>query len=191
MTSQPPGGAAPDDATHDPEEVPFRRPPDRRRFQMRYTIIDAGGSISFVGPCQGLKALVAACAQETAERAEDLLALAGAYDNEFRDTVLNGLRVFDEHNLPGEYGAIHAALGEPGPAGRSVLRVVDEVTRNASLQPFGAGLVLFNLPQKRIVQVQNTYAEVRRENRGRIRRNGRATGRFYDYRLPPWWQIIP
>jgi hypothetical protein len=188
-----------DDADQEPQdapdsdEVPFRRPSNRQRFRMRYTIIDDAGSISFVGPCQGLKPLVAACAQNTAQTAEALLTLAGEYDSDLRDTALNGLHIFDEHNLPGDYGAIHAALGDGG-SGKTdspVFRVVDSVTREASLQPVGTGLVLFNLKQKRIIQVQNTYAEVQREDRGRVRQNGRVTGRHFDYRLPPDWAIIP
>src|SRR5690242_19041543 len=175
------------------EAVPFRRPPNRRRFTMRYTIIDERGSLSFVSPCQGLKALVAACAQDVHRTAEDLLTAAGEYDSDLRDSVLNGLHIFDEHNLPGNYAAIHAALQVPGAdaAGNPVFRVVDDVTRQASLHPVKAGLVLFNLKQKRIVQVQNTYADIQREDRGRVRKNGRVTGRFYDYRLPPDWQVLP
>ena len=97
------------------EAVPFRRPPNRRRFTMRYTIIDERGSLSFVGPCQGLKALVAACAQDVHRTAEDLLTAAGEYDSDLRDSVLNGLHVFDEHNLPGNYAARPQADGStPG-----------------------------------------------------------------------------
>jgi hypothetical protein len=175
------------------EAIPFRRPPNRRRFTMRYTIIDPQGSISFVGPCQGLKALVAACAQASPRTAEELLTAAGEYDSDLRDSVLNGLHVFDEHNLPGNYAAIDAALQGPGDeAGPSpVFRVVDDVTQHASLLPVKAGLVLFNLKQKRIVQIQNTYADIQREDRGRVRKKGRVTGRYYDYRLPPDWQVLP
>ena len=178
-------------AASDQPAAPFLRPPDRRRFTMRYTIVDPRGSVSFVGPCQGLKALVAACADGAGPLAEDLLAGAGEYDNELRDTILNGLHRFDEHNLPGDYTAIRAELTGAAAGESPVFRVVDEVTRAASLEPVKAGLVLFNLKEKRIVQVQNTYADVRREDRGRVRRNGRVTGRFYTYRLPPDWQIIP
>ena len=182
-----------DEGTPEGEPRPFVRPSDRRRFVMRYTIIDNRGSASFVGPCHGLKALVAACAAGAPQTTEALLVAAGEYDSEFRDSALNGLRVFDEHNVPSNYAAIHEALagaranGPDSPA----FRVVDDLTREASLSPVKAGLVLFNLKQKRIVQVQNTYAEVLREDRGRVRKNGRVTGRFYEYRLPFDWQIIP
>ena len=174
------------------EAVPFRRPPNRRRWQMRYTIIDASGSVSFIGPCQGLKPLVAACATGAAT-AEALLTAAGEYDNDLRERVLAGLRVFDEHNVPGDYSAIHAALAAPDAGERPspILRVVDEATRHASLTPHGAGLILFNLPQQRIVQVQNTYGPVERSDRGRVRHNGRAGGHTFRYHLPPGWAILP
>jgi hypothetical protein len=182
-----------DDSAPERPVLPFVRPSDRRRFVMRYTIVEPRGSISFVGPCQGLKALVAACAQQAPPTAEALLDAAGEYDTALRDAALNGLRIFDEHNVPGDYAAIHAALegDKARQAETPVFRVVDEITREASLTPVKSGLVLFNLKQKRIIQVHNTYAEVQREDRGRVRKNGRVTGRFYEYRLPVDWQILP
>lgn len=158
---------------------------------MRYTIIGADGTVSFVAPCQGLKALVAACAQDTARTAEELLTAAGEYNTDLRDRTLSALRVFDEHNTPGDYAAIQAALRDRAQQAESpVFRVVDEVTTQASLAPVKAGLVLFNLKERRIIQIQNTYAEIQREDRGRVRKNGRVTGRYYTYRLPPGWGIF-
>jgi hypothetical protein len=69
--------------------------------------------------------------------------------------------------------------------------VGDARTREVSLTPVKAGLVLFNLPQKRIIQVQNTYADVQREDRGRFRKAGQPTGRYYRYQLPADWTIVP
>ena len=161
-------------------------------FVMRYTVIDPGGSVSFIGPCSWLKALVAGCTAGPASL-EALVHAASRYDQGLNDQVLNGLRVFDEHNVPGDYAAIHAALSPAaGPAHAApVFRVGDAHTREISLTPVKAGLVLFNLPGKRIVQVQNTYAEVQRADRGRIRRDGRPTGHYYHYELPPEWAIVP
>jgi hypothetical protein len=193
MSTEPEPNDAAESAAGGEPDLPFRRLPDRRRFIMRYTVIDARGSCSFVGPCQGLKALVAACAAEGPRTTEELLTAAGEFDTELRDTVLSGLRVFEEHNTPDDYARIHTRLQahDARPEDSPVFRVVDEVTRQASLAPVKAGLVLFNLNQKRIVQVMNTYADVQREDRGRVRKNGRFTGRYYTYRLPPDWQVIP
>jgi hypothetical protein len=54
-----------------------------------------------------------------------------------------------------------------------------------------AGLVLFNLKERRIIQVFNTYDNVRRQDRGRIHKGGEPTGKLYHYRLPMDWQIVP
>jgi hypothetical protein len=72
-----------------------------------------------------------------------------------------------------------------------VLRVVDEVTRNESLEPVKSGLVIFNLPAKRIVQVQNSLGILKRSDRGRYYENGQPTGRLYFYRLPDDWSMVP
>ncbi len=161
-----------------------------RSFVMRYTVIDGRGSVSFIGPCTGLKALVASCANGPIT-VEDLMRGAGEFDPDLRDHVLHGLSVFDEHNTPEQFTTIHEQLKSENAKTSPVFRVMDPITREASLRPFKAGLVLFNLKQQRIVQVQNTYAEVRREDRGRVRHAGRPTGQFYDYELPPNWQIVP
>ena len=69
---------------------------------------------------------------------------------------------FDEHNVAGNYQAIHAAIKHLPPHELPVFRVVDDVTRQASLQGVKAGVIIFNLPSRRIVQIQNTYSEIRR-----------------------------
>ena len=161
-------------------------------YVMRYTVIDLAGSVSFIGPCSWLKALTAGCVSSPATL-DGLLQEASHYDQELRATVLNGLRVFDEHNVADDYRAIHATLEaqQATPEAMPPFRVGDGPTREASLTPVKAGLVLFNLPQRRIVQVQNTYANVEREDRGRIRKAGRPTGRYYQYQLPAEWAIVP
>lgn len=72
-----------------------------------------------------------------------------------------------------------------------VLRVVDEVTRQQSLEPLMIGLVIFNLPAKRIIQVQNTLGVLQRSDRGRYFENGEPTERLYFYRLPSDWTMVP
>jgi hypothetical protein len=77
------------------------------------------------------------------------------------------------------------------PARLPVLRVVDDLTRRESLEPVKLGLVLFNLPAKRIVQVQNSYGVLKRSDRGRYFENGQPTERLYFYRLPNDWSLLP
>ncbi len=163
-------------------------------FVMRFTVIDPQATASFVAPCSALKALVAACALAPAN-VEELLSATEPYDSDLKEYVMNGLAVFDEHNTNGSHDQIHSAISYADEQ-RShhqipAFRVVDPVTREASLQPVMAGLVLFNLKERRIIQVQNTYAEVRREDRGRIHKDGEPTKKLYKYRLPMEWQILP
>ncbi len=163
-------------------------------FEIRYTVVDAQGTVSFVGPGHVLKMLVAACAQMPADLA-GLLSHLRPLDRHFTEYVENGLAVFDEHHLPGSPSTVPAAgvpAAEPaGKAGDGVFRVVDAASRQASLQPSRAGVVVFNLVERRIVQIHNTYAEVQREGLGRLRREGRPVPTFYHYHLPATWRIVP
>jgi hypothetical protein len=168
-------------------------------YEMRYTVIDAAGTVSFVGPCHALKMLVAACAKMPADLTA-LLEHLRALDAQVADHVVDGLAVFDEHHVsePGNRaGGEHpqeagADAGSPAPApAPPVFRVVDHASRQASLQPIRAGAVIFNLPERRIIQLQNSYADVQRQDRGRLRRDGRPVQTFYHYDLPAEWRILP
>ena len=157
---------------------------------MRYTIVDDEGAISFVDHCDVLKALVAACAQNP-RNLKELLDLAENYYRSLKEYVLCGLAVFDEHNVPGGCESIHSALGLLRPEETPVFRVLDDATREASLQPVKAGIIIFNLPSKRIVQVMNSYAEIQREGRGRVHDGERPTREVFRYRLPQDWALVP
>ena len=157
---------------------------------MRLTIIDPAGSVSFVGPGHGSKVFTAACSRRPADL-EALLAAAEPFDPDLVAYLLDGLANFDEHNGAGRYEAILASLAAARPADAPPFRVVDEVTRAASLTPVGAGLILYNLSAQRIVQVQNTYGAIRRRDRGRVRASGQPTRQLYRYELPGDWTIVP
>ena len=157
---------------------------------MRFTVVDRDGALSFVGPCHALKALAAACSKRPPDH-RALLALFEEYDPRFAGRLLAGLSRFDagadpDHENEASPGDRDTAAAEGGP-----FRVVDEATRRRSLEPVRAGLVVFNLPAKRIVQVQNSYAELRRQDRGRLRRDGRPVRAYYSYELPLDWSIVP
>ena len=163
-------------------------------YVMRFTVIDRQGTVSFVAPCNALKALVAACSKAPANL-EALLAATAGYDTELKDYVLNGLAMFDEHNGRDSYeqikGMITYAEDQRTQHQIPAFRVVDPATREASLEPVKAGLVIFNLKERRIIQVHNTYADVKRRDRGRIHEGGQPTRRLYHYELPLEWQIVP
>jgi hypothetical protein len=163
-------------------------------YVMRFTVVDNEGSVSFVAPCNALKALVAACSKHPTDL-ESLLNASTRYDTDLKANVLNSLASFDEHNLDGSYDHIRNVIDYAGEQRTEhnipAFRVVDEATRQASLTPVKAGLVLFNLKERRIIQVHNTYDNVRRRDRGRIHEGGSPTDRLYHYNLPMDWQIVP
>jgi hypothetical protein len=157
---------------------------------IRYTVTDENGTTSFVGPGHAIKMLVAACAKEP-QTLRDMLESVRRYDADFVSNVLSGLSVFDEHNLAGETGRIEAQIAVTDPDALPPFRVFNEVTRAASSRPAQAGLIIFNLTARRIVQVQNSYWEIQRIDRGRIRESGRPTRTLYHYRLPSEWALVP
>jgi hypothetical protein len=157
---------------------------------IRFTIIDEREASSFVGPCHAIKMLVAACSRHPSSSGQ-LLQFVRPYDEAFARSIESGLAVFDEHNTRENHAAFLAQLGSTPPAELPPFRVFDERTRQLSLKPVATGLILFNLKARRIIQVQNSYAEVLRRDRGRIRENGRPTHTLYYYSLPDEWNIVP
>jgi hypothetical protein len=157
---------------------------------IRCTVVERKGTVSFVAHADVLPALVAACASG-ATGLSDLLDLSEPYYAGLREYVDSGLAVFDEMNLPGHYGAIHRQLSNGSAYQQPVLRVVDAVTREASLTPVGAGAVIFNLVAKRIVQIMNSYREIRRRGRARVFDGRGHTETVFSYELPQEWALVP
>jgi hypothetical protein len=145
---------------------------------MRFTVVDPRGTASFVAPCEALVPLLGACVGG-ARSLDELLTAAEVHGAGLREPILSGLAVFDEHNAYGNYAAVHGALDHLRPHELPPFRVVDDRTRQASLQPVKAGAIIFNLPKRRIVQIQNTFADVQRMG-AQSRRLVRAG-----------WQILP
>ena len=157
---------------------------------MRFTIVDSGGTISFVGPGHGLKMMAAACSRGVGTY-RDLLCHLEGLDGSLTAIVRSGLASFDEHCLSGEPDTVRRWIASRGTLVDATFRVIDDVTKFASLQPGKFGLVIFNLETRRIVQVQNSYGPLMRNDRGRIRQNSRPTRHFYRYELPYDWAIVP
>lgn len=157
---------------------------------MRYTIVDADGAISFVGPGHGIKMMAAACSQGPSTY-RDLLSHLDGLDAGLASTIRNGLSSFDEHCLSGQPETVKRWIDSRGTLEDATFRVLDELTKKASLEPNRLGLIIFNLGTRRIVQVQNAYGPLMRSDRGRIRRNSRPTRQFYRYDLPNDWSIVP
>jgi len=157
---------------------------------LRLTIIDPDGGVSFVTHGEALPALLKACATNPAAL-DDLLERAEPYYHGLRERIANGLAMFDERNVEGHYEAIHKALEHARPEESPLFRVVDEVTREASLRPVKAGAVVINLLDRRIIQLQNGYQEITRRGRGRIFDGERMTESVFTYNLPKAWALVP
>lgn len=156
----------------------------------RFNIVDDSGSVSFVGPAHGLKVLAAACSKGPQSTA-DLLHYARTYDPDWIEQVRLGLMVFDEHNVEAVAPGYEAFVtAEDAPDHRS-FRIIDAVTRARSMQPARLGLVVVNVREQRIIQIQNSYAELNRKGRGRIRSRGVPTRSLFHYELPETWSIVP
>jgi len=157
---------------------------------MRYTIVGYEATVSFVAHCEILPVLVAACSENPTTLAQFIIA-AGDYDPRVEDYIANGLAVFDEHNSPESYDSIHQAIRHCRPHQLPVFRVVDKETRKASLEPVKAGIIIFNLLDRRIVQVMNCYEEVKRRGRVRVRDSFGRAGELRSYELPLFWAVVP
>jgi hypothetical protein len=157
---------------------------------MRFTIVDPRGTISFVDDGFLMLPLVAACASNPRSLPE-MMARVDQIDRRLRDRILAGLAVFDEHNVEGNYEAIHRTLTAAEPGKEPVFRVVDDLTRQRSLEPTHTGLIIFNLKDHRIVQVLNHFYAVERSGEVHLHNGERYSRRTVSYQLPESWSIVP
>lgn len=157
---------------------------------LRCTVIDGEGAVSFLIDGDALPAMVKGCSLDPKTLEELLDSLAPFYGN-LRENVLNGLAIFDERNVEGHSEAIHEAFRYCAPHEQPVFRIVDEETRDMSLQPVKAGALIFNLRARRIVQIQNSYWDIPRSGRGLVFDGDRFTSQRFTYRLPSEWALVP
>ncbi len=157
---------------------------------IRLTVVDTEGTVSFIAHASAAVALAAACASNPTTLRE-LLDESRRFDKALRDKVLNGLAVFDEHNLPDDLSAIHQQLATLAPRNTPVFRVLDPITREASLRPVRSGVVLYNLPARRIVQIENTYEPLVPSGEVNYHNGKFLSIRLVPYKLSPDWIIVP
>lgn len=157
---------------------------------IRFTVAGEDSTVSFLGPGHTIKMLVASCSRGP-RTIPALLERTRRYDDAFVTSILNGLTVFDEHNLPDDTSQIEGVLKELDSTAWPPFRVYNDVTRRASTQPGRAGLIVINLRAKRIIQVHNSYSEIQRKDRGRVRAGGKPTRLLYHYDLPTEWALVP
>ena len=159
-------------------------------MSVRITIAGPDSTVSFMGPGHAIKMFVAACSHEVSNVAE-MLSFVAQLDRELATRVRYGLARFDEHNLEDDTDAFESVMAETPLDELPPFRVFNPDLRNASLDPGRLGLIVFNLKSKRIVQVQNHYAEINRSDRGRVWVSGEPAPRLYRYELSPEWALLP
>lgn len=157
---------------------------------IRLTVVDGAGTVSFVAHASASQALAAACASEPATLRE-LLDASTTYDRKLRDNVLADLAVFDEHNVADNLTDIHLRLDTLAPRQVRAFRVLDPITREASLNPVRSGVILYNLPAHRIVQIENTYQPIRPSGHVNYHNGQFLSVRLIPYELSPDWMIVP
>src|SRR6185437_3789070 len=123
---------------------------------IRFTIVDRDGAVSFVYDGGVLASLLEACVSG-ASKVPAFLDATARRNRHLREHVSCGLAVFDEHNVTGNFRSIHEAIEHFSSDEWPVFRVVDDVTREASLRPTRTGVIVFNLEERRIVQMHNSY----------------------------------
>jgi hypothetical protein len=157
---------------------------------MRFTIVDTAGTVSFAGPGHCAKVLIAGCSSGPSDF-RSLLERVREFDGQFVDGVLNSLAIFDEQVLDDRPETADRWLEQSRRQGIGAFRVYNQALRNLSLTAERLGIVLFNLRERRIVQIENSYGELLRSDRGRIRIDGNPVNRFYHYTLPDTWTLFP
>jgi hypothetical protein len=161
-----------------------------RPHSYRVNVLDYRGTLSFLAPPHGLKVLAASIARGASDSGE-LLAFAHAYDAEWAAQIRMQVMRFDEHNVEVVAERYQEVISEADAIDHPAFRVIDPETRKRSLIPGVLGLVVFNLKERRIIQVQNNYSDLRRKDRGRIRVDGEPTDLMFHYELPGEWALLP
>ena len=154
----------------------------------RFNIIDADGIVSFLGPRHGSKMIAAACSANH-RTLRGVLTYVRALDEAWVQDIESGLNAFDQDAVS------ISAPQQSSPALERVwqhpFRVVDAMSRQASMIPGALGLLVINLKEQRIIQVENRSVDLQRKDRGRVRRHGKPTRMLFRYHLSPEWALVP
>lgn len=157
---------------------------------IRYNVVDPRGVVSFVAAGHLGKMLAAGTSARPATVPE-LLDRVHPLDPSAVTAVRHGLLTFDEFVLAPDQVDVDAWHDRVGDVDRMAFRVVNPALRELSLRPAALGLVIVNLVDRRIIQIEDRYGRIERQDRGRIRVDGRPVNRYYEYALPFDWTILP
>ena len=156
----------------------------------RVNLIDERGTISLLTPPHGPKMLTAVAGLGL-ETSREMLEAVAAMDESWIRQVQSQLAMFSEFNVESLDEDWREMVEENDSVVHPAFRVIDGVTRSRSLVPGSLGLIVFNLKQRRIIQVQNAWDELERTGEGRYRIDGDIDERMYTYTLPETWSLVP
>lgn len=156
----------------------------------RVNLIDERGTISLLTPPHGPKMLTAVAGLGL-ETSREMLEAVAAMDESWIRQVQSQLAMFSEFNVEFLDEDWREMVEENDSVVHPAFRVIDGVTRSRSLVPGSLGLIVFNLKQRRIIQVQNAWDELERTGEGRYRIDGDIDERMYSYTLPETWSLVP
>lgn len=156
----------------------------------RVNLIDERGTISLLTPPHGPKMLTAVAGLGL-ETSREMLEAVAAMDESWIRQVQSQLAMFSEFNVESLDEDWREMVEENDSVVHPAFRVIDGVTRSRSLVPGSLGLIVFNLKQRRIIQVQNAWDELERTGEGRYRIDGDIDERMYSYTLPETWSLVP
>ena len=134
--------------------------------------------------------IAAACAHDL-ETIDTVLETLTTLDPEEARRIRTGLSRFDEFVVRDRPASLRKWLETNDPVDGDPIRLVDPRLRETTLTPLPLGIVVFNLPDKRIIQIENRYGTLLRKDRGRMRRDGRPVRQVYRYELPEDWSLLP
>jgi hypothetical protein len=158
--------------------------------KIRITIIDPTTTISFGAPGHVAKMATAACGHSPTT-VDQVIGTLATLDPDTANMVRAGLSRFDEFVVKDDIASIDQWICDHEPKDGTPFRLVDARLREATLAPLELGTIMVNLPDKRIVQLENRYGALQRKDLGRMRRDGRPIGQLYRYELSDDWSLLP
>ena len=156
----------------------------------RINLIDDRGTISLLAPPHGPKMLTAVAGLGL-ETSRHMLNAVAKLDAEWIRQVQSQIAMFDEFNVDTLDSGWQEMVQEEDTIVHPAFRVIDGVTRSRSLVPGSLGLIVFNMKQRRIIQVHNSWDELSRTGEGRYRVDGDPEERKFTYALPETWSLVP
>ena len=156
----------------------------------RINLIDDRGTISLLAPPHGPKMLTAVAGLGL-ETSRHMLNAVAKMDAEWIRQVQSQIAMFDEFNVDTLDSGWQEMVQEEDNIVHPAFRVIDGVTRSRSLVPGSLGLIVFNMKQRRIIQVHNSWDELSRTGEGRYRVDGDPEERKFTYALPETWSLVP